>query len=347
MTPADTGDARVFRFEKVLEHPFGIASITTNTEWSVLLHVNGSWGEAAPSRIYGETVDSVLAILEKVLPDIPTDGQKPDDFLDWFEEHYPHNRSAMCAVDSVLHDLWARKEGQPLWKLLGAEPTKMPISSFTIGIDEIDVMLDKVEEAAAKSPVLKIKLGRNPDTDWEVMKEIRAAAPDKTLRVDANQGWTLEDAKRLISKFEELGVEYVEQPLRRGEFDKGAELKAWSPLPIYVDEDCHLASGVPELAKIAHGVNAKLVKTGGIREAVRLVMAAREHGLGTMLGCMVETSNAIGAAAQIAPLFDHIDLDGHVLITNDPFVGPGWDNGRLTLTDQMGLGLTVSPDAKL
>ncbi|MBN1475764.1 dipeptide epimerase [Candidatus Sumerlaeota bacterium] len=347
MTRPDGIARRVLPFEKRLEHPFGIASITVDSEPGTLLQIGDSWGEASPSRIYGETVDGTLETLRELAPLLPTDGRDPTDYLDDLAQRIPGQRSALCAIDTALHDLWARAQGQPLWRLLGADPSRLPTSSFTIGIDDIDVMIEKVETVGAKSPILKIKLGRNPDGDCEVMRQIREAAPDKTLRVDANQGWTLSDAKRLAPILADLGVEYIEQPLRRGQLEAARELKRVSPLPIFLDEDSHFASDIPRLAEACHGVNIKLMKTGGLTEALRMIAAARAHGLQVMIGCMVETSVAITAAAQIAPLCDHVDLDGHVLITNDPFEGCGWDQGRLTLSETPGLGLRVIPGSGL
>jgi L-Ala-D/L-Glu epimerase / N-acetyl-D-glutamate racemase len=325
MTSPDRIAARVLAFEKLLEHPFGVASVTVDSEPASLLQIGDCWGEASPSRIYGETPEGTLETLHRLAPHLPTDGRDPSEFLDDLALRIPEQRSALCAVDTALHDLWARSQGQPLWRLFGADPAQLPTSSFTIGIDELDVMIEKVESVGAKSPILKIKLGRNPDGDCEVMRQIRKAAPDKTLRVDANQGWTLDDAKHLAPILADLGVEYIEQPLRRGDLEAGRELKRVSPLPIYLDEDSHFASDIPRLAEACHGVNIKLMKTGGLAEARRMISSAREHGLQVMIGCMVETSAGITAAAQIAPLCDHVDLDGHVLITNDPFEGCGWD----------------------
>jgi len=165
--------------------------------------------------------------------------------------------------------------------------------------------------------------------------------------VDANQGWSLDDAKRLAPILADLDVEYIEQPLRRGSFEDGKRLKELSPLPIFADEDSHLAADIPLLAQVYHGINIKLIKTGGLLEARRMLAAAREHDLQVMVGCMVETSAGITAAAQIAPLCDHVDLDGHVLITNDPFDGCGWDEGRLTLSDQPGMGVTLKGGVSL
>ncbi|NUP88391.1 MAG: dipeptide epimerase [Candidatus Sumerlaeia bacterium] len=348
MSRTDTGRLRIIEFKKILEHPFGVGQSTTAVSRSVLIECEGSWGEAAPSQMYGETIESVMAVLSKPLPGFPDGDEDPGAYLDEAAAgELGRNRSALAALDMLLYDRWARAKGQPLWRLLGVERENLPVSSFTIGIDDIETMLGRIQTAGTRSPVLKIKLGRHPDQDAETMRAIRSAAPDKVLRVDANQGWSLAQAERLIPAMAELGVEFVEQPLPRGAVDEMRRLKDISPLPLYLDEDCHTAGQIPSLASMAHGVNVKLVKSGGIREAVRIVEAARSHGLGLMIGCMVETSAGITAAAHIGPLFDHIDLDGHVLIANDPFEGCGWEGGKLMLGDSPGLGVTLRPGVSL
>jgi L-alanine-DL-glutamate epimerase-like enolase superfamily enzyme len=349
MSHADSGTVRAVEFTKILEHPFGIARITTTTERSVLVEIDGGWGEAAPSRIFGETFAGTLEILRQALADLPPATEDPGPHIDSLAAGpLGKHRSALAAIDMALHDRWGRAVGEPVWRLLGADPAKLPISSFTIGIDETEEMLRKVATVGARSPILKIKLGRHADRDVDIVRRIREAVPDKTLRVDANQGWSLEQARPIVAELAKLdGIDLIEQPLSRRNPEGIREISQLSPIPVYVDENCHTAADIPALARICKGVNVKLMKSGGLREALRIVKTAREHGLGLMLGCMVETSVGISAAAQIAPLFDHIDLDGHVLITNDPFEGCGWDNGRLTLSDAPGLGLRMRPGATL
>jgi L-alanine-DL-glutamate epimerase-like enolase superfamily enzyme len=347
LTPADAAQVQIIPFEKTLEHPFGISSSTIATSQSILVRIGDAWGEASSTGNPDESRDDSAAILERWVGEIPTDGRDPGEFLDRFEREEPGKSGAKGAIDMVLHDRWARAQGLPLRKLWSIDPADMPVSSFTIGIDEIDVMLEKIETAGSKSPVLKIKLGRDPDGDAEIMRQIRRAAPNKILRVDANQGWSLHDARRLAPVMADLGVEYIEQPLKRGEIEACKTLKRNCPLPIFLDEDARVAADIPRLADACDGVNIKLMKTGGLREARAMIAAARERGLQLMLGCMIETSVGITAAAQIAPLFDHIDLDGHILISNDPFDGCGWDNGKLTLSDKPGIGVSLKPGQSL
>jgi L-alanine-DL-glutamate epimerase-like enolase superfamily enzyme len=324
------------------EVPFRISrSVQDRVErvW-VRLEADGveGWGEADPSPYYGESADTVGEALERMRPAL--EAEREPERLEAIERTLRRtvegNGSAHAAVSAALHDLVGKRAGQPVWRLLGLDPADAPESSFTIGIDEPARMAERARDLAAW-PILKVKLGT--EDDEAIVEAIREAVPGRRLRVDANAAWTPETALRRIERLREHGVEMVEQPLPPGDREGYRRLHAESPLPIWVDESCIRASDVPGLAGLCTGVNVKLAKCGGIREAVRIVHAARACGLGCMLGCMLESTLGIAASAQVAPLFDFADLDGAALLRDDPFRGPGLEGPRLVLNDEPGLGV--------
>jgi L-alanine-DL-glutamate epimerase-like enolase superfamily enzyme len=247
------------------------------------------------------------------------------------------NAAAKAGISTALHDLVGKRLGLPLWRLWGLDPTA-PLSSFTIGIDEPERMREKVREAAGY-PILKVKVGT--PRDREVLEAIRAESPAATIRVDANTGWTLKQALAALPMLGEMGVELIEQPLAPSDLDGLRTLRAQSPIPIVADESCVGLLDIPRLAGVVDGINIKLAKCGSLREALRMVHAARAHGMLVMLGCMVETTVGVAAAVQLAPLCDYLDLDGAALLENDPFAGPGIEgDGRIRFNAEPGLGVT-------
>ena len=324
-------------------HPFVIARGSTNgytRAWVRLVDSDGleGWGEADPSSFYGESLETVLAGFERLrahLPEDPFDLESAD--ARW-EHVLPKNGAARAAVSAALHDLVGKKLGQPLWRLWGLDPRKAPLSSFTIGLDTNDKMRDKVREAEPY-PILKIKLGT--DRDEEILKTIRSAT-DKPIRVDANAGWTVERAKQMIPRLREYGVEFLEQPLVPDDLDGLVEVRrvaAAHQLPVVVDESCLVAADIPRLVGRVDGINIKLAKCGSLREALRMIATARAHGMLVMVGCMIESSIGITAAAHLTPLVDLADLDGAALLADDPFTGATIDSGRMTLPTGPGLGV--------
>ncbi len=323
-----------------LADPFGVAPYTRKKKQNVLLTLGDqeAYGEASTSRYYGESLKSAVAAFEKV-KDLLIEDEifYIEPLMQRIFDRIPEDNAARAMIEMALFDYIGKKLELPLYKLLGIKPPDDKQTSFTIGIDTIDKMLQKVE-AASQYPVLKIKLGRNASQDVKVMKEIRKRT-DKVLRVDANGGWSLDEAIKCIKILADLGVEYVEQPLGRGRLKQLRVLKPKSPLPIFLDEDVHRCDSIPPLLGLCDGINVKLMKTGGIIEARRMIATARTFGLQLMLGCMLETSVGITAAAHIASYFDYIDLDGNLLIANDPFDGVKVEDGYLRLSGRPGLGV--------
>jgi L-alanine-DL-glutamate epimerase-like enolase superfamily enzyme len=295
------------------------------------------WGEAAPSRFYGETADTVPAILTQLAPVL----ERADPWsLETIEAELARvvrfNGAARSAVSAALNDLAARRLGVPLYKMWGLDPANAPLSSFTIGIGSEAELRQKVKEAKGY-PILKVKLGTDHDED--IVRVIREEAPDKTLRVDANAAWTPKRAVQTIERLVEYDIEFVEQPLPPHDVEGLRFVRERSPLPIIADESCIVASDIPRLQGAVDGINIKLSKCGGLREAQRMVATARAHGMLVMMGCMIETSLGISAAAHLSPLLDYADLDGAALLADDPYRGACIDGGKISIPTGPGLGV--------
>jgi len=299
------------------------------------------FGEAAPIARYEESASSAFAFVEEhagLLGDDPFALEEIGARL----AARPGERAAKAALDAALHDLCGKLLGLPVWRLLGLRRAAPP-TSWTISLADPDQMARKAERAGGFRR-LKLKLGGRDGLDLERVRAVRSVT-EVPLQVDVNEYWTLEEAFDALPQLATLGVEYCEQPLPAGRATGGSELKRGSPIPIYVDEDCHTAADIPECARLAHGVNVKLAKSGGIREAIRVVHAARALGLGAMLGCMVETGLGIAPAAQIASMFDHVDLDGNLLLANDPWPGVEFAGGVQLPSEAPGLGVRQARQA--
>ncbi len=273
------------------------------------------FGEAAPIERYSETAESALAYVEEHAEAL---GDDPFALEEIESRLAPAEWAARSAIDAALHDLQGKLLGQPVWKLLGLR-RQGPPTSWTIWLGDPDDMARRAARASDSFLRLKLKLGARDGRDVDRVRAVRDAT-QLPLQVDVNEYWTLDEALDSVPQLAELGVDYCEQPLPAGD-PGGARLKAESPIPIYVDEDCHRLGDVAACAERAHGINIKLAKSGGIREAVRMAHAARALGLGVMLGCMLESGLGIAAAAQVASLCDHVDLDGNVLLAEDPWPG--------------------------
>ena len=293
------------------------------------------FGEAAPVDTYDESAESALAYVEAVGEGL---GDDPFALEDVMQRLPAEQFAARAAIDAALHDLCGKLVGEPVWRLLGLERAG-PTTSWTIGLGDPDEMARKAERAVEEGRFkrLKLKIGGRDGLDVERVRAVEAVS-NVPLQVDVNEYWTLDEALDALPQLDELGVEYCEQPLRRGDED-GAKLVGASPIPIYVDEDCHTLQDVVAGAKVAHGINIKLAKSGGIREAVRMAHAARALGLGVMLGCMIESGLGIAAGAALASLCDFVDLDGNLLIAHDPWPGVELVDGVQTPSEEPGLGV--------
>ncbi len=296
------------------------------------------WGEAAPNRFYGETVDTALGALARLTPIVEaSDPWALEDVELEMNRALRLNGSVKSAISAAMHDLAAKRLGVPLYKMWGLDPTKAPLSSFTIGIAATD---DELRERVAQAdayPVLKVKLGT--DHDAQIIRTVREAAPSKVLRVDANAAWTAKQALVMVDVLVECGVEYVEQPLAAHDLDGLRFVRERSALPVIADESCVVSTDIARLVGVVDGINIKLSKCGGLREALRMIATARSHGMLVMCGCMIETSLGITAAAHFAPLLDYADFDGAALLSDDPYTGATIVGGRITIPTAPGLGV--------
>jgi L-alanine-DL-glutamate epimerase-like enolase superfamily enzyme len=327
------------------KHPFVIARGGSSEYRVVRVTVTDGdgaegWGEAAPNRFYGESVESVAAALDRFAPLL--DAADP-----WALENAEvamnaalgRNGSAKSAVSAALHDLAGKRLGVPLYRMWGLDPARAPRSSFTIAIAATSEELRRRVDDAAEYPVLKIKLGTDRDVD--ILRAVREAAPDKTLRVDANAAWTPKHAIEMIDVLVDNGIELLEQPVAPHDLDGLRHVRERSRLPVIADESCVTSADIPRLIGAVDGINIKLSKCGGLREALRMIATARTHGLLVMAGCMVETSLGITTAAHFAPLLDFADLDGAALLRDDPHEGATIHGGTIRIPDAPGLGVRI------
>lgn len=327
--------------ELKLRHAFNLArnSRTTTPDVLVQLEYDGivGYGEASMPPYLGESIESVTKFLGNLDLGQFNDPFCIEEILSYVDGTAPDNRAAKASVDIALHDLLGKIMGQPWYKIWGLSPEKTPNTSFTIGIDKADVVRQKVDEAAPYK-VIKVKMGL--DNDKELVEIIRSKT-DKPLCVDANQGWTdKEKALDMCHWLKERGCMFVEQPFDKKMIDETAWLRERSPLPIIADEFCQRIPDVMRAYQVYDGINIKLMKSTGLHEAYKMAVLAKSLGMKLMIGCMTETSCAISAAAQLAPMADWVDLDGNLLIANDSFDGVKVVDGKITLTDKPGIGAT-------
>ena len=331
-----------YPYELQLQHTFTVSSYSRNTTPGVQVEINyegyTGYGEASMPPYLGQSVDSVTAFLKQVNLKQFADPFHLEDILTYVDSLSPGDSAAKAAVDIALHDLVGKMLGAPWYKIWGYDPAKAPSTTFTIGIDTPEVVREKTLECADRFNILKVKVGL--DTDKEMIETIRSVT-NLPLAVDANQGWRDRfKALDMIYWLREHGVVMVEQPLPVGSIDDQAWLNERSPLPLFADESLQRFTDVPDMKGLFSGINIKLMKCTGLREAHKMVDLARGLGMKVMLGCMTETSCAVSAAAQLSPAVDFADLDGNLLISNDLFSGVTVVDGKLTLPSAPGIGVT-------
>ncbi len=322
-------------------HVFTVASYsrTTTPDVQVQIEYDGfvGYGEASMPPYLGQSVESVTKFLEKVDLEQFSDPFQIDDILTYVDSLSEGDGAAKAAIDIALHDLVGKLLGAPWYRIWGLNPAKTPNTTFTIGIDTADVVREKTRECADKFKILKVKLG-GPN-DKEMITTIREVT-DLPIAVDANQGWkSKEHALEMIHWLEERGIVMIEQPMPKEQLDDMAWVTERSPLPTFADEAIQRLRDIPAIKGAYTGINIKLMKCTGMREAWKMANYAHSEGMRVMIGCMTETSCACSAAAQLSPVVDFADLDGNLLISNDRFEGMTVVDGKITLPDRPGIGL--------
>ena len=335
---------KFFPYELKLKHVFTVASFsrTTTPDVQVEIEYEGvtGYGEASMPPYLRQTVDSVMTFLSKVDLEQFNDPFELEDILAYVDSLSPGDTAAKAAVDIALHDLVGKLLGAPWYKIWGLNKEKTPSTTFTIGIDTPDVVREKTLEVAGQFNILKVKLGR--ENDKEMIRTIRSVST-LPIAIDANQGWKDKYyALDMIHWLKEQGIVMIEQPMPKEQLEDIAWVTQQSPLPVFADESLQRLSDVAALKGAFTGINIKLMKCTGMREAWKMVTLARALDMKVMVGCMTETSCAISAAAQFSPVVDFADLDGNLLISNDRFKGVEVLKGKITLNDLPGIGVTLS-----
>ncbi|MFN6496674.1 MAG: dipeptide epimerase [Nostoc sp. DedQUE01] len=329
----------------------GTTAQTTNVWVRISQDGIEGWGEASPFGVgnHRQSTDTIKDALEQVIPLLqpfsPLQRQEVEQVLS--QNQAPS--AVKAALDIAMHDWLGKRVGLPLWQIWGLDRHAIVPISLTIGINSPEGAIARAKDWLNFTDVriFKVKLG-SPDgieADRKMLLAVREAAPKIEFFVDANGGWSLADAIAMCNWLADLGIKYVEQPLPRGEETSLAKLKENSPLPIFVDESCFTSSDIPKLASYVDGINIKLMKSGGLTEAMRMVHVAKAYGLQVMFGCYSDSSLANTAAAQLAPLADYLDLDSHLNLIDDPFTGALLKEGRVLPNDLPGLGVQHSASA--
>lgn len=327
------------------KHPFGISYGSSSDSFSVLVRLRfGEYeglGEACPASYHSESITTVMAVLEE-LQKADLLGDDPfaiNEVCRRMDKKLAGNYAAKSAIEMAMQDVCGKILGKPLYQIFGLSKLEAPITDFTIGIDNLEMLETKTKEAvAAGFKVLKVKQGT--DYDREIIKTVRKNAPDLPIRVDANGAWTPKRAVEMAEFLAGYNVQFIEQPLpKHAHLDEWRFVREKAVLPVFADESCCRATDVARLAGVVDGVVVKLAKTGGISEAIRLIHTARAHNLNIMFGCMIESSVGITAAAHIASLVDYLDLDGAMLLADDPFDGAVYKDGQMLPPDRPGLGV--------
>ena len=325
-------------FDLHLKHPFGISRASHDIQRTLIIELEQDGltglGEATEDAYYGVTIEAMLARLEELRPFLEKYRlEDPGDF--WADLHrlLPKERFLHCAIDIAANDLFGKIRGLPLYKLWGLDLTHIPMTNFTIAIDELEKMEEKLLEQPW--PLYKVKLGTKHDID--IVRALRELT-ESPFRIDANTAWSADETIRNSYLLKELGVEFIEQPMPHDAWEEMKKVKAQSALPIMADEACRTEADVSKCPPSYHGINVKLVKAGGLTPARHMLQEARKLGLKTMVGCMTESSVGIAAVGQLLPYLDYVDMDGALLLKNDIATGPVIENGLISLPDRPGTG---------
>ena len=326
------------RFDLRLKHTFTIAHDSRTVQSTLIVELTdgerSGFGEATANKYYGITIDRMIQSLERIRDLIEArEWQTAEELWELAHPALQDNPFAQCALDEAAHDLVAKQLDKPLYQVWGLDPSHNPLTNYTIGIDAIDVMVQKMAELPW--PLYKIKLGTADDL--AIVRALRQHT-SATFRVDANCAWTAEQTLQYVPELAQLGVELIEQPLKADDWAGLEQVYRESSLPIIADESCIAESDVAKCAGYFTGINIKLTKCGGLTPARRMIREARQLGLNVMVGCMNETSVGISAIAQLLPLLDYVDMDGTLLIANDPATGVTFDFGRVIYAQEAGTG---------
>jgi len=331
----------------VCTHPFGISRSSHNYYDIVYIYLEEGGiigrGEAAPSGRYNEFTKDIVKILDNGIK-LPEKIEDPNEFIKIVSPLCSGIKALEVAFSMAVLDWWCQKEGDPLYKYFKADPKKSLETSYTISIGEMSIIPEKVKESEPYN-ILKVKLGMGIKQDKAIINAIREET-DKIIRVDANEGWDLASGIEMSLWLASQNVEFIEQPFKSSNLEDTARLREESPLPIIADENSLNSDDIPKIHGIFDGINIKLMKCGNLFEAIKMITMARERDMKIMLGCMIESSIGITAAAHLSPLVDYADLDGNLLINNDPYTGVKIIDGMITLPNENGLGVSLSSNEK-
>ena len=328
-------------YNLVLKHTFTISRESRNTQPTLIVELSDAglsgFGETSSNTYYKITMDDLNDQITENKEFIESlSGATPEEFWEKLQPIFKNNMFALCALDMAFNDLYARKKGKKLYESWNLKPDNNPMTDYTIGIDSVDVMVAKMKELPW--PIYKIKLGTK--NDIEIVTELRKHT-DAVFRIDANCGWTADEAIENSFKLKELGVEFLEQPLKANDIEGAKKLYENSALPIIADESCIVESDVEKCAGLFHGVNVKLTKCGGLTPGKRMLEKAKSLGLKTMVGCMTESSIGISAIAHLLPLLDYVDMDGSLLLKEDIAKGITIKNGIISYANENGIGANL------
>ncbi len=332
---------RLHAFDLPLAHTFTISRESIRSQPTLIVELTqndvSGYGEATSNKYYGFTIERMARDLAALAPRLEAmQLEEPTALWSACQRHIADDPFALCALDQAAHDLWGKLRGQPVWKLWGLSIEKAPLSNYTIGIDETEVMVAKMKEFDGW-PIYKIKLGT--DRDIEIVRELRKHT-QAIFRVDANCGWTADQTIANAPKLKELGVEFIEQPLKADRLEDMKRVGAECVLPVVADETCIAEDDVAKCHQAGfHGINIKLVKCGGLTPARRMIAEARRLGLKVMVGCMTESTVGISAIAQLLPLLDYVDMDGAELLAEDIASGVRLERGRCIYPEAPGHGV--------